>query len=72
VESLAAAPPEIQKACLKQLKFLVRDLHHPSLRAKKYDESRGIWQGRVNEDRRFYFGIRDKCYEIDALIPDPK
>jgi len=32
----------------KQLAFLERDLRHPSLQAKKFDESAGIWQARVN------------------------
>lgn len=35
-----AAPLEVQKAFTKQLAHLLRDLHHPSLRAKKYDETR--------------------------------
>lgn len=39
----------------KQLGFLLTNLRHPSLRAKKYDEARDIWQARVDDDYRFYF-----------------
>ena len=30
---------------------------HPSLHAKKYDESTGLWQARANQSWRFYFTI---------------
>jgi hypothetical protein len=36
IEQLAAAPPPVQRAFLKQINYLVRDLGHPSLHAKKY------------------------------------
>ncbi|MGD0777008.1 MAG: hypothetical protein ABSC05_29670 [Candidatus Solibacter sp.] len=29
---------------------MLQNLPHPSLRAKKYDESQGLWQARVNKD----------------------
>ena len=41
--------PLLQKLVKKQLSLLADNLHHPSVRAKKYDESRGIWQGRAIE-----------------------
>ena len=39
----------------KQSSFLLQNLHPPSLRAKKYDESKDRWQARVNDDWRFLF-----------------
>ncbi len=45
--------PQIRRAFDKQAVLLLQNLHHPSRRAKKYDESRGIWQARVNDDWRF-------------------
>ena len=39
-KAFAEAPAQIQKAFLKQAAFLVQNLHHPSLHAKKYDEAR--------------------------------
>ncbi|MBK5292798.1 MAG: hypothetical protein JJE04_14125 [Acidobacteriia bacterium] len=39
-------PVRIRKAFYKQADFLVQDLHYPSLRAKKYDEFKDLWQAR--------------------------
>jgi mRNA interferase RelE/StbE len=66
------APARVQRAFLKQVAFLKENLHHPSLRAKKYDESVNIWQARVNQDWRFYFTIEGDTYLIHKLIPHPK
>lgn len=46
--SYEGAPSHIQRAFDRRIKLLLRNLRHPSLRAKKYDEARGIWQARVN------------------------
>jgi plasmid maintenance system killer protein len=70
--SLKAAPSNVERALEKQLRFLVDNLQHPSLHAKKYDESRDIWQARVNENWRFYFTITDDIYRIEKVIPHPK
>ena len=48
VEALTDAPRHVRTALEKQLCFLSADLHHPSLRAKKGDASRDLWQARVN------------------------
>ncbi len=70
--SASDAPPPIRKAFYKQLGFLERDLHHPSLHAKKYDEARDIWQARVSRDWRFYFKIVDDAYVIRDVVAHPK
>jgi len=62
--ALAKFPPPIQKAFEKQLRFLLADIRHPSLRAKKYDEANDIWQARVTGNVRFYFSITDSAYII--------
>ena len=72
IEALAGAPLAVQKAFIKQLKFLSRDLRHPSLHAKKFDESQDRWQARVNEGWRFYFKIEGEIYRILDLTPHPK
>ena len=56
------APEAVQKAFLKQIGFLKENLKHPSLHAKKYDESQDLWQARVNKDWRFYFSIAGDTY----------
>jgi len=39
-KALAQAPAAVQQAFFKQIKFLEQNLHHPSLHAKKYDETK--------------------------------
>ena len=56
----------------KQLSFLLSNLRHPSLRAKKYDEAKDIWQARVDDDYRFYFQIDGETYVLLSIIPHPK
>lgn len=68
----AALPPRIQKAFEKQLGHLLRNIQHPSLRAKKYDEGVDRWQARVTRDYRFYFQIVDDVYVIVAITKHPK
>ncbi len=70
--SLEAAPPAVRKAFYKQAAFLCENLHHPSLRAKKYSEADGRWQARVNQGWRFYFKIVGGTYIIEDVIPHPK
>ena len=72
LKALEDAPAAVRKAFFKQVGFLLRDLHHPSLRAKKYDASRNVWQGRVNRDWRFYFTIAEETYRIVLVTPHPK
>jgi mRNA-degrading endonuclease RelE of RelBE toxin-antitoxin system len=61
----------IRKAFAKQLRFLLANLRHPSLQAKKYREADDIWQGRVTRGWRFYFKIEGDEYIIFSIIPHP-
>ena len=70
--NLIASPPEVQKAFGKQLTNLLRDLRHPSLRAKKYEERTGLWQARINDDWRMYFTIEGDTYVLRAITAHPK
>lgn len=65
-------PVNIRNSLKKQLQFLLTDLSHPSLHAKKFDRSRDIWQARVSRDWRFYFTIEGDEYTILSIIPHPK
>ena len=42
------------------------------MRVKKYDESRNLWQARVNDSWRFYFTIVGDTYIMEDIIPHPK
>ena len=72
LDALESAPIIVRKAFFKQGGFLGTNLKHPSLHAKKYDESRDLWQARVNKDWRFYFVITGDTYVIIDIIPHPK
>jgi plasmid maintenance system killer protein len=71
-KAFVEAPFAVQRAFLKQVAFLKSDVHHPSLRAKKYAGAGDLWQARVNRDWRFYFRVTDGAYVIVNLIPHPK
>jgi len=72
VQSYTTAPPAIQRAFDRKLELLLQDLRHPSLRAKKYDEARDLWQARVNQGWRFYFRIKGDTYQLIDITPHPK
>lgn len=68
----ADLPSDLKVRARKQLDLLSGNLRHPSIQAKKYDESNDVWQGRVNRDYRFYFQIVEEDYVILRIIPHPK
>jgi len=68
----AAMPVDLRKALAKQLGFLLANLNHPSLRAKKYGGLADVWQARVTRDWRFYFKIEGDEYVILSIIPHPR
>jgi hypothetical protein len=70
--SYANAPARIRKLFDQKLIFLLQNLRHPSLRAKKYDEAQDIWQARVNGGWRFYFRIEGDIYYLIDIVPHPK
>ena len=71
-ENLKSFPIPIRKKFYKQVSFLLNNLRHPSLDAKKYDESRGIWQARIDRKIRFYFLIKNDAYILIDIIKHPK
>ncbi len=72
VRSYKKASVEIQNAFDKQSLLLLQNLRHPSLHAKKYDEARDLWQGRVTGSWRFYFKIEGDAYRLDEIKAHPK
>ncbi len=71
-KSYESAPVRVRRVFDKQAVLLLKDLRHPSLRAKKYDEVNNIWQARVNRDWRFYFSIQGDAYLLHEIIAHPK
>jgi len=72
LRSYRKAPAEIQRAFDKKALLLVENFGHPSLRAKKYDESKDLWQARVTRDWRFYFSIVGEIYYLQEIRAHPK
>jgi plasmid maintenance system killer protein len=68
----AEAPAEVRNAFDKQSRWLSAGLAHPSFRAKKYDETNGIWQARVNRDWRFYFTLAGAECRLLEIRRHPK
>jgi hypothetical protein len=72
LQQYASAPAAVRKAFDKQVTLLLANRNHPSLRAKKYDESLDIWQARVNRSWRFYFTIEGDEYHLHEIVAHPK
>jgi mRNA-degrading endonuclease RelE of RelBE toxin-antitoxin system len=70
--SLNDAPERVKKDFKKQLPLLLKNLQYPSLRAKKYDEAKGVWQARVNDSWRMYFIIEGNIYYFVDIMAHPK
>jgi mRNA interferase RelE/StbE len=69
--SYESAPPAIQRAFDRKAHLLLQNLRHPSLRAKKYDEARDIWQARVTRGWRFYFTVEGDVYRLHDITTHP-
>ncbi len=67
-----ALPKSTQRVVDKQLDLLLQDLRYPSLKAKKYDEKRGIWQARITQNYRLYFLIEGDTYVIISMTKHKK
>ena len=61
-KSLKNFPVSVKSKFKKQIFYLLTNIRHPSLRAKKYEESTGVWQARVDKSVRFYFLIEKDTY----------
>ena len=62
IRAYQSFPKSIQSKFDKQLGYLLSNIKHPSLHAKKYSESEDIWQARVDRSVRFYFQIKKDRY----------
>lgn len=72
IRTYHSLPKEIQKKFEKQLTYLLKNFRHPSLRCKKYDEKRGIWQARLDRYYRFYFLINENTFILLEIKPHPE
>ena len=70
-ERLQDFPAEVRKKFYKQVGYLLRNIRHPSLHAKKYDEQNDIWQARVDDHIRFYFMMEGDTYVLLTIRTHP-
>ena len=56
--------PSVRLAFQKQIGLLLKDMRHPSLRAKKYGGVKDVWQARINQKVRLYFLIKGDIYVL--------
>lgn len=64
-------PQKIQKKAERQFTYLLKDMRHPSLQAKKYKGYDDIWQARIDKQWRFYFHIVEPHYVVVSIITHP-
>ena len=58
----AALPLRLQELFDRKLKLFLENPRHPSLRVKKMEDPRDLWEGRITRGYRFTFQIRgDLC-----------
>ncbi len=62
VRNYQKLPEEIQKAADKQLELFSSNPSHPSLKTKKMNDPRGIWEARVTKSYRMTFQIEGDTY----------
>ena len=72
VKTYSKLPLSIQKKVDKQIKFLLNDLRHPSIQAKKLEGIQDIWEGRVDRSYRFIFTIQGETITFIAVGPHDK
>ena len=71
-KSFKFLPKEVKRKFKKQIDFLLKNFRYPSLRCKKYDEEKNIWQVRVDRNYRLYFFIKGNTYILLEIKPHPK
>jgi len=55
-------PLSIQKRTDEKLKLLVQNVSHPSLRVKRVQKHKGVFEGSITKDYRFFFQITTEGY----------
>lgn len=59
-----ALPDPMKKRFEKQLRLLIQNPRHPSLRTKKMEDPRNVWECRITKNYRFTFQIREDAYVL--------
>ena len=60
-------PESIRDTVDKKLQLFMENPHHPSLRIKKMEDPRDIWEGRISRSYRFTFQIQGDTYVLRRI-----
>ncbi len=60
-------PEDIKERTKKQLRVFVENPRHPSLRVKKMQDPRNIYEGRITYSYRFTFQIEGEIYILRKI-----
>jgi len=55
-------PASIQKRTDEKLKLLIQNVSHPSLRVRRVQKYKGVFEGSITRDYRFFFQITTEGY----------
>jgi mRNA-degrading endonuclease RelE of RelBE toxin-antitoxin system len=67
IRDYQALPGRLQKVVDGKLALLIRNPRHPSLRLKKMQDPRNIWEGRITRGYRFTFQMQADAYVLRRL-----
>ncbi len=68
-EDYDGLPEVIRRQVDRRLALLLQNPRHPSLRTKKMNDPRGIWEGRITRSYRFTFQMRGELYLLRRVGP---
>ena len=66
-EDFADLPATITRRAEQQFRRLLDNPRHPSLRIKKMEDPREIWEGRITQGYRFTFQIVGDIYLLRRI-----
>jgi len=69
IRDYQALPEHLQKAVDGKLALLISNPRHPSLRLKKMQDPRDIWEGRITKGYRFTFQWQGDACILRRLGP---
>ncbi|MFQ6097602.1 MAG: hypothetical protein ACE5O2_07735 [Armatimonadota bacterium] len=60
----ARLPARVQKQTDRKVRCLARNITHPSLRVKRVQKYRHVYEGSINMDYRFLFLVTEDAYVL--------
>ncbi len=69
IRDYQALPQRLQKTVDKKLELFIDNPHHPSLKIKKMQDPRDIWEGRITRGYRFTFQMAEEVCLLRRLGP---